>query len=44
MEILIEHSKMRKDASILRNRDFKMKIVQLVVGFHVAPSKMRKDA
>ena len=44
MEIIVEHSKMRKDASILRNHDFKMKIVELDVGFPVVVSKMRKDA
>ena len=37
-------SKMRKDASVLRNRDLKMKIVELVVGFPVVVSKMCKDA
>ena len=40
----MEHSKMRKDASVLRNRDLKMKIVELDVGFPVVVSKMRKDA
>ena len=44
MEILIEHSKMRKDASVLRNLDLKMKIVELDVGFSVVVSKMCKDA
>ena len=44
MEILVEHSKMRKDASKLRNHDFKMKFVELDVGFSMAVSKMRKDA
>ena len=33
MEILVEHSKMRKDASKLRNHDFKMKFVELDVLF-----------
>ena len=37
-------SKMRKDASVLRNRDLKMKIVEPDVGFPVVVSKMRKDA
>ena len=40
----MEHSKMRKDASVLRNRDLKMKIVELDVGFPVVVSKMCKDA
>ena len=44
MEILAEHSKMRKDASVLRNHDFKMKFVELDVGFPMVVSKMRKDA
>jgi len=44
MEILVEHSKMRKDVSKLRNHDFKMKFVELDVGFSMAVSKMRKDA
>ena len=44
MEILVEHSKMRKDASKLRNHDLKMKFVELDVGFSMAISKMRKDA
>ena len=44
MEIIVEHSKMRKDASKLRNRNLKMKIVELHVGFPVVVSKMRKDA
>ena len=44
MEIIVEHSKMRKDASKLRNHDFKMKFVELDVGFPVVVSKMRKDA
>ena len=44
MEILVEYSKMRKDASKLRNHDFKMKFVELDVGFPVVVSKMRKDA
>ena len=35
---------MRKDASILRNRNVKMKFVELDVGFHVAPSKICNDA
>ena len=39
----MEHSKMRKDASVLRNRDLKMKIVELDVGFHVVVSKVRKN-
>ena len=43
MEILMEHSKMRKDASKLRNHDLKMKIVQLDAGFHVVVSKVRKN-
>ena len=43
MEILMEHSKMRKDASVLRNRDLKMKIVQLDVDFHVVVSKVCND-
>ena len=43
MEILMEHSKMRKDASVLRNHDLKMKIVELDVGFHVVVSKVRKN-
>ena len=43
MEILMEHSKMRKDASKLRNHDLKMKIVQLHAGFHVMVSKVRKN-
>ena len=34
----MEHSKMRKDASVLRNYDLKMKIVELDVGFHVMVS------
>ena len=29
MEIIVEHSKMRKDASKLRNHDFKIKFVEL---------------
>ena len=29
MEIIVEHSKMRKDASKLRNYDFKIKFVEL---------------
>ena len=40
----MEHSKMGKDASKLRNRNLKMKIVELHVGFPVVVSKMRKDA
>ena len=44
MEIIVEHSKMRKDASKLRNHDFKMKFVELDVGFSMAVSKMCKDA
>ena len=39
----MEHSKMRKDASVLRNHDLKMKIVELDVGFHVVVSKVRKN-
>ena len=39
----MEHSKMRKDASVLRNHDLKMKIVELGVGFHVVVSKVRKN-
>ena len=34
---------MRKDASVLRNHDLKMKIVELDVGFHVVVSKVRKN-
>ena len=44
MKFRMEHSKMRKDASKLRNHDFKMKFVELDVGFSMAVSKMRKDA
>ena len=43
MNILMEHSEMRKDASDLRNRNLKMKIVELDVGFHVVVSKVRKN-
>ena len=43
MGILMEHSKMRKDASVLRNHDLKMKIVELDVGFHMVVSKMLKN-
>ena len=43
MEIILEHSKIRKDASVLRNRDLKMKIVELDVGFPAVVSKMSKD-
>ena len=39
----MEHSKMRKDVSVLRNHDLKMKIVELDVGFHVVLSKVRKN-
>ena len=39
----MEYSKMRKDASVLRNHDLKMKIVDLDVGFHVVVSKVRKN-
>ena len=34
---------MRKDASVLRNHDLKIKIVELDVGFHVVVSKVRKN-
>ena len=34
---------MRKDASVLRNHDLKMKIVELDVGFHVVVSKVRNN-
>ena len=44
MGILMEHSKMRKDASVLRNHDLKMKFAELDAGFPVVVSKMRKDA
>ena len=44
MEIIVEHSKMRKDASKLRNRDFKMKFVELDVGFSMVVSKVCNDA
>ena len=44
MEILVEHSKMRKDASKLRNHNFKMKFVELDVGFSMVVSKMFNDA
>ena len=44
MEIIVEHSKMRKDVSKLRNHDLKNKFVELDVGFSMAASKMRKDA
>ena len=40
---LVEHSKMRKDDSKLRNRGFKIDFVELDVGFSVVVSKMRKD-
>ena len=43
MGILMEHSKMRKDASVLRNNDLKMKIVELDGGFHMVVSKVRKN-
>ena len=43
MEILVEYSKMRKDASVLINHDLKMQIVELDVGFHVVVSKVRKN-
>ena len=39
----MEHSKMRKDASVLRNHDLKMKIVELDVGFRVVVSKVSKN-
>ena len=39
----MEHSKMRKDASVLRNHDFWNEIVELDVGFHVVVSKVRKN-
>ena len=39
----MEHSKMRKDASVLRNHDLKNEIVELGVGFHVVVSKVRKN-
>ena len=39
----MEHSKMRKDASKLRNHDLKMEIVELDVGFHLVVSKVRKN-
>ena len=39
----MEHSKMRKDASVLRNQDLKNEIVELDVGFHVVVSKVRKN-
>ena len=40
MEIYVEHSKMRKDASKLRNHDFEMEFVELDVGFSIMISKM----
>ena len=43
-EVYVEHSKMRKDASVLRKCDSKMKFVELDVGFSVVVSKVRKDA
>ena len=44
MGIIMEHSKMRKDASALRNHDLKMKFVELDAGFSVVVSKVRKDS
>ena len=44
MGFLVEHSKMRKDGSKLRNRDLNIDFVELDVGFHMRLSKMRKDA
>ena len=44
MQILQEHSKMRKDASILRNHDFKMNFVELDVGFSMVVPKVCNDA
>ncbi len=35
MGFLVEHSKMRKDGSKLRNRSFKIDFVELDVGFHM---------
>ena len=43
MEIIVEHSKMRKDASKLRNHDFKIKFIELDVGFSMVVSKMCND-
>ena len=40
----MEHSKMSKDASKLRNHDFKVKFVELDVGFSMVVSKVCNDA
>ena len=43
MEINVEHSKMRKDASKLRNHDFKIKFVELDELFWISPTRALKN-
>ena len=44
MEIIVEHSKMRKDVLKLRNHDFKIEFIELDVGFSMVSSKVCNDA